>query len=255
MDYTEKYLKYKKKYFALKEKLRGGGPGDAKHSLTNCVNGKLIVDGNDGTYSLNVNNPREPVKIQIHSGNTSIGIDKEYYDGLTNTQNYNIKLNNNNKYNIFRGETELPDIFTPNQPKQQEQSNQDRNTIINNFIENDECKRFFKVDSMCNNVFSNKLPYVLYDDKTFKDKCTERKQKDIQRIIVELERLLQNQQASSSTLTRRPSQTQNSSYTPPPPPPSSYTSSYTPPSFIPERTQLHWSGRMVEPKPPRGWRL
>ena len=139
MDYTQKYIKYKEKYLQLKNNIRGGcilddlrkifrikgrGPNDAVndavHSLTECNNGTLNVDNNAGTYSLDV---IDPIKIQIHSGNTSIAIDEEYYDGITLNENKN------------------------------------------------KCKRFIKVDSKCESAFSTKLPYTIYTDNDFDNKC------------------------------------------------------------------------------------
>jgi hypothetical protein len=53
MDYTEKYLKYKKKYLELKEKLRGGGPNDAELRLTNCYKFETINGNLSGIVYLN----------------------------------------------------------------------------------------------------------------------------------------------------------------------------------------------------------
>jgi hypothetical protein len=76
MDYTEKYLKYKKKYLALKEKLRGGGPKDGRNKLTKCTDNTLIINGKDATYTetkdsyiTNINNTKTSANLYFNEKN------------------------------------------------------------------------------------------------------------------------------------------------------------------------------------------
>ena len=94
MDYTQKYLKYKKKYLELK-KLMGGGPGDAAVKLTICNNGTLKKNGEQSTYSINSKNN---------------GYDIKHKDGTihlyNNTENGLLKTNKDDcQYQYFLDES------------------------------------------------------------------------------------------------------------------------------------------------------
>ncbi len=80
MNYEAKYLRYKNKYFQLKNQMRGGGVNDSKFKLTDCRRDDLVLNDNRDVRSkfTLMNNM---VNIQ-GPNNNFINIDKKLYNEI-----------------------------------------------------------------------------------------------------------------------------------------------------------------------------